>query len=123
MFISFIIYAMFYPEPEIELENEDQFFETYSRAPARPGLDIYAQNEGSMPLGYATMQRRFNPFGGGFMGSMNPYGFHNNYYNGYGGDGYGYGYGNNMFGYSYNLGELCVILIKVGQIYLVQILM
>ena len=84
--------AMFYPEPEIELENEDQFFETYSRAPARPGLDIYAQNEGSMPLGYATMQRRFNPFGGGFMGSMNPYGFHNNYYNGYGGDGYGYGY-------------------------------
>ena len=60
--------AMFYPEPEIELENEDQFFETYSRAPARPGLDIYAQNEGSMPLGYATMQRRFNPFGGGFMG-------------------------------------------------------
>ena len=108
--------AMFYPEPEIEQENEDQFFETYSRAPGRPGLDIYAQDEGSMPLGYSTMQRRFNPFGGGYMGYMNPYGFYNNYNYGYGGygDGYGFGYGNNMFGYSYNLGGYAMF-IPVGD--------
>ena len=107
--------SMFYPEPEIEQEDE-QYFETYSRAPGRPGLDVYAQDPGSMPLGYSTMQRRFNPYGGGFMGFMNPYGFNNNYFYGYGGygDGYRYGYGNNMFGYSYNLGGYAMF-IPVGD--------
>tara|TARA_B110000263_G_scaffold104859_1_gene91574 strand:+ start:140 stop:754 length:615 start_codon:yes stop_codon:yes gene_type:complete len=103
--------AMFYPEPEIEQEGEDQFFETYSRAPGRPGLDIYAQDEGSMPLGYSTMYNRFSPYGGAYMGFMNPYGHYNNYYYGYGD---GYGYGQNMFGYSYNLGGYAMF-IPVGD--------
>ena len=89
--------SIFYPEPEIEQE-EGQFFETYSRAPIRPSLDMYAQNEGGMPLGYSMMQNRFNPF----YGYMDPYnyGYNPYYYNGYGS-----GYGNfNLYGYNYNLG-------------------
>ena len=78
--------AMFYPDPEEELE-------TYSRAGARPSVDMYAQDSGSgLPLAYSTMQNRFSPFNG-----------YNNYYNPYSGYG-GYGFGYNNYGYSYNLG-------------------
>jgi len=104
--------AMFYPEPEIEEEEDVQFFETYSRAPGRPGLDFYAQDEGSMPLGYSMMQNRFSPFGGGYMGLLNPYGYNNSYYYGYG-NGYNGGY-NNTYGYSYNLGGYAMF-IPVGD--------
>jgi len=78
--------AMFYPDPEEELE-------TYSRAGARPSVDMYAQDLGSgSSLAYSTMQNRFSPFNG-----------YNNYYNPYSGYG-GYGFGYNNYGYSYNLG-------------------
>ena len=78
--------AMFYPDPEEELE-------TYSRAGVRPSVDMYAQDSGSgSPLAYSTMQNRFSPFNG-----------YNNYYNSYSGYG-GYGFGYNNYGYSYNLG-------------------
>ena len=78
--------AMFYPDPEEELE-------TYSRAGARPSVGMYAQDSGSgSPLAYSTMQNRFSPFNG-----------YNNYYNSYSGYG-GYGFGYNNYGYSYNLG-------------------
>ncbi len=78
--------AMFYPDPEEELE-------TYSRAGVRPSVDMYAQDLGSgSPLAYSTMQNRFSPFNG-----------YNNYYNPYSGYG-GYGFGYNNYGYSYNLG-------------------
>ena len=78
--------AMFYPDPEEELE-------TYSRAGARPSVGMYAQDSGSgSPLAYSTMQNRFSPFNG-----------YNNYYNPYSGYG-GYRFGHNYNGYSYNLG-------------------
>lgn len=78
--------AMFYPDPEEELE-------TYSRAGVRPSVDMYAQDSGSgSSLAYSTMQNRFSPFNG-----------YNNYYNPYSGYG-GYGFGYNNYGYSYNLG-------------------
>ena len=85
--------AMFYPEPEIEQE-EEQFYETYSRAVPRLNVNIYAQTGAGSPLGlaYTTMYNRFN----GFMGFGNRYNYHNPYY--YGGNYYGYGYD------SYNLG-------------------
>ena len=85
--------AIFYPDPEEELE-------TYSRAGARPSVDMYAQDSGSgSPLAYSTMQNRFSPFNG-YNNYYNPYRFYNDPYSGYGG--YGFGYNNN--GYSYNLG-------------------
>ena len=86
--------AMFYPEPEIEQETEEQFYETYSRAVPRLSASIYAQTGAGTPLGlaYTTMYNRFN----GFMGFGNRYNYHNPYY--YGGNYYGYGYD------SYNLG-------------------
>ena len=85
--------AMFYPEPEIEQE-EEQFYETYSRAVPRLNVSIYAQTGAGSPLGlaYSTMYNRFN----GFMGFGNKYNYYNPYY--YGGNYYGYGYD------SYNLG-------------------
>ena len=85
--------AMFYPEPEIEQE-EEQFYETYSRAVPRLSASIYAQTGAGTPLGlaYTTMYNRFN----GFMGFGNKYNYYNPYY--YGGNYYGYGYD------SYNLG-------------------
>jgi len=85
--------AMFYPEPEIEQE-EEQFYETYSRAVPRLNVNIYAQTGAGSPLGlaYTTMYNRFN----GFMGFGNKYNYYNPYY--YGGNYYGYGYD------SYNLG-------------------
>ena len=86
--------AMFYPEPEIEQETEEQFYETYSRAVPRLNVNIYAQTGAGSPLGlaYTTMYNRFN----GFMGFGNKYNYYNPYY--YGGNYYGYGYD------SYNLG-------------------
>ena len=85
--------AMFYPEPEIEQE-EEQFYETYSRAVPRLSASIYAQTGAGTPLSlaYSTMHNRFN----GFMGFGNRYNYYNPYY--YGGNYYGYGYD------SYNLG-------------------
>ena len=86
--------AMFYPEPEIEQETEEQFYETYSRAVPRLSASIYAQTGAGTPLGlaYTTMYNRFN----GFMGFGKKYNYYNPYY--YGGNYYGYGYD------SYNLG-------------------
>ena len=82
--------AMFYPDPEEELE-------TYSRAGARPSVDMYAQDSGSgLPLAYSTMQNRFSPFNG-YNNYYNPYRFYNDPYS-------GYGFGYNNYGYSYNLG-------------------
>ena len=83
--------AMFYPDPEEELE-------TYSRAGARPSVDMYAQDSGSgAPLAYSTMQNRFSPFYGYNNYYNNPYRFYNDPYS-------GYGFGYNNYGYSYNLG-------------------
>ena len=86
--------AMFYPEPEIEQETEEQFYETYSRAVPRLSASIYAQTGAGTPLSlaYSTMHNRFN----GFMGFGNRFNYYNPYY--YGGNYYGYGYD------SYNLG-------------------
>ena len=55
--------AMFYPDPEIQ---EDSFYENYSHAPPRPGLDNYAQDGAgtSLELAYASMYNRFHsPYG------------------------------------------------------------
>jgi uncharacterized membrane protein YgcG len=89
--------AMFYPEPEVEREEDGQFYETYSRAPRRPNLYIYAQDSSNRTgLAYGVMQSRFDPFYG-YNNYNNPYG----YFNGVGND---YGYGYNPYGYNYNLG-------------------
>ena len=57
--------AMFHPEPVYDQDGEGQFYDTYSEAPLRPGLQGYAQDGSSaMPLGYSNMQNRFNPFFG-----------------------------------------------------------
>ena len=72
--------AMFYPEPEIEQETEEQFYETYSRAVPRLSASIYAQTGAGTPLSlaYSTMHNRFN----GFMGFGNRYNYYNPYYYG-----------------------------------------
>jgi len=55
--------AMFYPEPEVEQEEDGQFYETYSRAPRRTNLYIYAQDSSNRTgLAYGVMQSRFDPF-------------------------------------------------------------
>ena len=96
--------AMFYPDPEEELE-------TYSRAGARPSVDMYAQDSGSgSPLAYSTMQNRFSPFYG-YNNYYNPYHFYNDPYSGYGG--YRFGYNNN--GYSYNLGGYSMFIPVAGE--------
>ena len=96
--------AMFYPDPEGELE-------TYSRARVRPSVDMYAQDLGSgSPLAYSTMQNRFSPFSG-YNNYYNPYRFYNDPYSGYGG--YGFGYNNN--GYSYNLGGYSMFIPVAGE--------
>ena len=98
--------AMFHPEPVYNQEGEEQFYDTYSRAPSRPALQGYAQDGSSaIPLGYTSMQNRFNPFYGyGGTGFYNPY-----YYNGYGG-----GYGFNYYGYSHTIGGYNMF-IPVGE--------
>tara|TARA_B110000438_G_scaffold68981_1_gene69219 strand:+ start:204 stop:788 length:585 start_codon:yes stop_codon:yes gene_type:complete len=96
--------AMFYPDPEEELE-------TYSRARVRPSVDMYAQDLGSgSPLAYSTMQNRFSPFSG-YNNYYNPYRFYNDPYSAYGG--YGFGYNNN--GYSYNLGGYSMFIPVEGE--------
>ena len=96
--------AMFYPDPEEELE-------TYSRARVRPSVDMYAQDLGSgSPLAYSTMQNRFSPFSG-YNNYYNPYRFYNDPYSAYGG--YGFGYNNN--GYSYNLGGYSMFIPVAGE--------
>ena len=78
--------AMFYPEPEIEEDVEEQFYETYSRAVPRVNIGIYAQEGAGTPLGlaYQTMYNRFyNPYGSGYY---NKYDYYNRY-------GYHWGYG------------------------------
>jgi len=85
--------AMFYPEPEIETEdNFVDFYASYSRAPVRPNLTLAAQHGAGQPLGmaYQTMYNRFS----GFNGYGSGYNFYNPYYN------YNGGYYNN----SYTLG-------------------
>ena len=77
--------AMFYPEPEIE-QDEEQFYETYSRAVPRVNIGIYAQEGAGTPLGlaYQTMYNRFyHPYGSGYY---NKYDYYNRY-------GYHWGYG------------------------------
>ena len=72
--------AMFYPEPEIE-QDEEQFYETYSRAVPRPvNVSIYAQTGAGTPLGlaYQMMYNRFQPF----FGFSNRYDYYNPYYYG-----------------------------------------
>ena len=74
--------AMFYPEPEIEEDIEDQFYETYSRAVPRPiNIGIYAQDGAGTPLSiaYSTM---YNRFYGRFHNWGNYYsdGYYNPYY-------------------------------------------
>ena len=96
--------AMFYPDPEEELE-------TYSRAGVRPSVDMYAQDSGSgSPLAYSTMQNRFSPFNG-YNNYYNPYHSYNDPYSGYGG--YRFGYNNN--GYSYNLGGYSMFIPVEGE--------
>ena len=80
--------AMFYPEPEIEQE-EDQYFETYSRAVPRLNVSAYAQDGAGQSLGmaYNMMYNRFS----GFMGYGRGYNHYNpNYY-------YNGGYYNNSY--------------------------
>ena len=86
--------AMFYPEPEIEQETEEQFYETYSRAVPKLSVSVYAQDGAGQPLSlaYMTMTNRFNYYGGHYMGHR----FGSNYYGNRFGGGYGYD--------SYNLG-------------------
>ena len=86
--------AMFYPEPEIEQETEEQFYETYSRAVPKLSVSAYAQDGAGQPLSlaYMTMTNRFNYYGGHYMGHR----FGGNYYGNRFGGGYGYD--------SYNLG-------------------
>jgi len=77
---------MFYPEPEIEQEEEFQFYETYSRAVPRLGVSAYAQDGAGTPLGlaYTTMYNRFNnPYGNGYYNKYdyyNRYGYHAGFY-------------------------------------------
>ena len=73
--------SMFYPEPEIDEEVEEQFYETYSRAVPRPlNVGIYAQTGAGTPLGlaYTTMYNRFQPY----YGFGNRYNYYNPYYYG-----------------------------------------
>ena len=70
--------SMFYPEPEIEQETEEQFYETYSRAVPKLSVSAYAQDGAGQPLSlaYMTMTNRFNFYGGNYMGNR----FNNGYY-------------------------------------------
>ena len=74
--------SMFYPEPEIEEDIEDQFYETYSRAVPRPtNISIYAQDGAGTPLSMAY-QMMYNRFYGRFHNWGNYYsdGYYNPYY-------------------------------------------
>lgn len=90
--------AMFYPDPEIESEDEEQFYDTYSRSlPSVRGEAFAQDSRTAAPLSYSSMQRRFySPYAGynryyGYNDLLDPF---------YGGM-YGYGYnGYNSYGYS-----------------------
>ena len=82
--------SMFYPEPEIEEDVEEQFYETYSRAVPRLNVSAYAQDGAGQSLGlaYLTMYNRFSGFMGFGSGYYNKYDYYNRYgyhagYNGY----------------------------------------
>ena len=86
--------SMFYPEPEIE-NDEEQFYETYSRAVPRPNISIHIQTGAGTPLSlaYRSMYNRFygmytnwgSHYGSGYYNKYdyyNRYGYHAGY-NGY----------------------------------------
>ncbi len=78
--------AMFYPEPEIE-QDEEQFYETYSRAVPRPNISIHIQTGAGTPLSLAY-RSMYNRFYGTYTnwGSHYGSGYYNkyDYYNRYG---------------------------------------
>ncbi len=77
--------SMFYPEPEIE-KDEEQFYETYSRAVPRPNISLHAQTGAGTPLSlaYRSMYNRFygmytnwgSHYGSGYY---NKYDYYNRY--------------------------------------------
>ena len=77
--------SMFYPEPE--MEQEEQFYETYSRAvPIPTNLSIYAQDGAGTPLSmaytimYDRFYRMYNYFGNQYgSGYYNKYDYYNRY--------------------------------------------
>ena len=73
---------MFHPEPEVE--NEEQFYETYSRAVPRPNLTLYAVEGAGQSLGmaYQMMYSRFYNYYGNRYSYYNPY-YYGGYYNDY----------------------------------------
>ena len=82
--------SMFHPEPEIEEDTEEQFYETYSRAVPRPlNVGIYAQDGAGTPLGlaYSSMYNRFQPYYG-FGYGYGRSGYYNSYGTYYGYDSY-----------------------------------
>ena len=91
--------AMFYPDPEIEINEEEQFYDTYNRAIPSLNAESYAQDgRASMPLSYSAMQRRFySPYSS--FSAFNSY--YDPFYTGLNGYRYGYGYnGYNSYGYA-----------------------
>ncbi|MBH51166.1 MAG: hypothetical protein CMG70_04265 [Candidatus Marinimicrobia bacterium] len=95
--------AIFYPDPEIESNEEDQFYDTYKRAfPSMKGESYAQDGRAGMPLAYSAMQRRvYSPYSGyyyGYNGYYDDYYHSNPFYNGL--NGYRYGYnGYNSYGY------------------------
>jgi len=82
--------SMFYPEPEIENDDSEQFYETYSRAVPRPlNVGIYAQDGAGTPLSlaYSSMYNRFQPYYG-FGYGYGRSGYYNSYGTYYGYDSY-----------------------------------
>ena len=96
--------AMFYPDPEIESNEEEQFYDSYSRAlPSLKGESYARDGRAAMPLAYSAMQRRFSsPYSGnyyGYNGFFDSYYYSDPFYNGL--NGYRYGYnGYNSYGYA-----------------------
>ena len=91
--------AMFYPDPEIEINEEEQFYDTYNRAIPSLKAESYAQDgRASMPLSYSAMQRRFYSPHSSFS-AFNSY--YDPFYYGLNGYRYGSGYnGYNSYGYA-----------------------
>ena len=93
--------VMFYPDPEIESEDEEQFYDTYSRAIPSLKAEAYAQDgRAATPFLFINAARFHSPYSG-YYGN-NFYGY-NQYYDPYytGMYGYGLGYnGYNSYGYS-----------------------
>jgi len=77
---------MFYPEPEIEQEEE---FYSYSAAGPMKSIGIYAQDGAGTPLGlaYGSMYNRFQPYYG-FGYGYGRSGYYNSYGTYYGYDSY-----------------------------------